>query len=151
MRSVWLFATLCTVTHQTPLSMGLSMQEYWSGLPFLPPGDLPDPAKDQIHISCAFCIADGFFAAEPSGKTISQSLLKFMSIEPLMLSKHLILCCSLLLLPSIFPSFRVFSTQLALHIRWPKYWNFSFSNSSSNEYSGLIYFRINWELTIHFE
>ena len=104
MRSVRLFATLCTVTHQTPLSMGLSMQEYWSGLPLLPPGDLPDPAKDQIHISCAFCIADGFFTAEPSGKTISQSLLKFMSIEPLMLSKHLILCCSLLLCLQSFPA-----------------------------------------------
>ena len=68
----------------------------------------------------------------------SQSLLKFMSTESVMLSNHLILCCLLLLLPSIFPSIRVFSNQLALHIRWPKYGNFSFSISPSNEYSGLI-------------
>ena len=73
----------------------------------------------------------------------SQSLLKFMSTESVMLSNHLILCC-LLLLPSIFPSIRVFSNQLALHIRWPKYGNFSFSISPSNEYSGLIPFRIDW-------
>ena len=59
-------------------------------------------------------------------------------------SNHLILCCSLLLLPSVFPSIRVFSNKLALCIRWPKYWSFSFSISPSNEYSGLIYFRIDW-------
>ena len=61
-----------------------------------------------------------------------------------MLSNHLILCCPLLILPSIFPSVRVFSEELALCIRWPKYWRFSFSISPSNEYSGLISFRINW-------
>ena len=72
--------------------------------------------------------------------TISQSLLKFMSIESVMPSNHLILCCPLLLLPSIFPSIGVFSNESALHIRWPKYWNFSFSTSPSNEYSGLISF-----------
>ena len=76
--------------------------------------------------------------------TISQSSLKLMSIESVMPSSHLILCCPLLLLPSIFPSIRVFSNESALHIRWPKYWSFSFSISSSNEYSGLIFFRINW-------
>ena len=65
--------------------------------------------------------------------TISWSLLKFMSIESVMPSNHLILCRPLLLLPSIFPSIRVFSNELALHIRWPKYWNFSFSSSPSNE------------------
>ena len=59
-------------------------------------------------------------------------------------SNHLILCCPLLLLPSIFPSIRVFSNELALHVRWPKYWCFSFSISPSNEYSGLISFRIDW-------
>jgi len=59
-------------------------------------------------------------------------------------SNHFILCCPLLLLPSIFPSIRVFSNESALHIRWPKYWNFSFSISPSNEHSGLISFRINW-------
>ena len=61
-----------------------------------------------------------------------------------MLSKHLILCCPLLLLPSIFPNIRVFSNESVLHIRWPKYWSFSFSISPSNEYSGLISFRMDW-------
>ena len=76
--------------------------------------------------------------------TISQSLCKLMSIESVMPSNHLILCCPLLLLPSIFPSIRVFSNESVLHIRWPKYWSFSFSISPSNEYSGLISFRIDW-------
>ena len=76
--------------------------------------------------------------------TISQSLLTLMSIVLLMPSNHLILCRLLLLLPSIFPSFRVFSNELALHIRWPKYESFSFCISPSNEYSGLISFRIDW-------
>ena len=73
-----------------------------------------------------------------------QSLLKLMSIVSVMLSNHLILCHLLLLLPSIFPRTRVFSNELALRIRWPKYWSFSFSISLSNEYSGLISFRIDW-------
>ena len=72
------------------------------------------------------------------------SLFKLMSIESVMPSNHLILCYLLLLLPSIFPSNRVFSKEPALHIRWPKYWSFHFSISSSNEYSGLISFRIDW-------
>ena len=76
--------------------------------------------------------------------TNSQSLLKLMSIELVMPSNHLILCCSLLLLPSVFPSLRVFSNESALHIRWPKIWSFSFSISPSNEYSGLISFRVDW-------
>ena len=74
----------------------------------------------------------------------SQSLLKLISIEPVMPSNHLILCCPLLLQPSIFPSIKVFSSELVLCIRWPKYWSFSFSISPSNEYSGLISFRIDW-------
>ena len=74
--------------------------------------------------------------------TNSWSLLKLMSIESMMPSEHLILCCPLLLPPSIFPSLRVFSSESVLHIRWPKYWSFSFSISPSNEYSGLISFRI---------
>ena len=72
------------------------------------------------------------------------SLLKLMSIESMMLSNHLILCCSLLLLPSIFPSIRGFSSELAHSIRWPKYWSFSFSIGLFNECSGLISFRIDW-------
>ena len=73
--------------------------------------------------------------------TISQSLLKLLSIDSMMPSNHLILCGPLLLLPSIFPNIRVFSNESALHIRWPKYWSFSFNISPSNEYSGLISFR----------
>ena len=76
--------------------------------------------------------------------TSSWSLLKFMSIESVMPSNHFILCHPLLLLPSIFPSIRVFSNESILHIRWPKYWSFSFSISPSNEYSRLISFRMNW-------
>ena len=71
--------------------------------------------------------------------TNSRSLLKLMSIRSLMPSNHLILCCPLVLLPSIFPSIRVFSNESVLCIRWPKYWSFSFSISPSNEYSGLIF------------
>ena len=76
--------------------------------------------------------------------TISLRLLKVMSIESVMPSNHFILCCHLLLLPSIFPSIRVFSNESVLHIRWPRYWSFSFSISPFNEYSGLISFRIDW-------
>ena len=74
--------------------------------------------------------------------TISLSLLKLMFIESVMPSNHLILCHLLLLLPSIFPSIRVFSNEWAFHMRWPRYWSFSFSISPSNDYSGLISFRI---------
>ena len=76
--------------------------------------------------------------------TIFQSLLKLMSIESVMPSNHLILCHPLLFLPSIFPNIRVFSKESTLHIRLPKYWNFSFSINPSNEYSGLISSRIDW-------
>ena len=88
----------------------------------------------QLHELYAPCQAALSFS-------ISRSLLKLMSIESVMLSNHLILCCPLLL-PSIFPSIRVFSNESTLHIRWPKYW--SFSISPSNEYSGLISFRMDW-------
>ena len=76
--------------------------------------------------------------------TNSQNLLKLMSIESVMPFNHFFLCQSLLLLPSIFPSIRVFSNGSVLHIRWPKYWSFRFSISPSNEYLGLISFRIDW-------
>ena len=76
--------------------------------------------------------------------TKSRSLFKLMSLESVMPSNHLILRNPLLLLPSIFPSIRVFSKESVLHIRWPKYWSFSFSISPSNEYSGLISFRMDW-------
>ena len=76
--------------------------------------------------------------------TNSQSLLKLMSIQLVMPSNHFILCCPCLLLPSIFPSIRIFSNESVLLIRWPKYWSFSFSISPSNEYSGLISLTIDW-------
>ena len=76
--------------------------------------------------------------------TNCSSLLKLMTIESVMPSNHLILCCPLLLLPSIFPSIRVFSNESALHITWPKYWSFSFSISPSNEHPGLISFKMDW-------
>ena len=85
------------------------------------------------------CSTPGFLSI-----TNSQRLLKLMSIKSVMPSNHLILCRSLLLPPSIFPSIRVFSSESVLHIRRPKYWSFSFSISPSNEYSGLISFRIDW-------
>ena len=76
--------------------------------------------------------------------TNSQSLLKLMSIKSVMPSNHMILCCPLLLLPSIFPSVRVFSNESVLRMRWPKYWSFSFSIRASNEHPGLISFRMDW-------
>ena len=76
--------------------------------------------------------------------TNSWSLLKLMSIKLVMPSSHLILCCPFLLLPSLFPTIRVFANESVLHIGWPKYWNFSFSISPSNEYLGLISFKIDW-------
>ena len=112
---VRLLATSWTAAYQAPPPMGFSRQEYWSGLPF-----------PSLSI------------------TNSQSILKLMSIESVMPSNHFILCHHLLLLPSIFPSLRVFSNKSVLHIRWPKYWSFSFSISPSNEYSGLISFRMDW-------
>ena len=81
--------------------------------------------------------------------TTTQSLLNLMSVESVMPSNRLILCHPLLLLPSIFPSIRVFSNESVLHIRWPKYWSFSFSISPSNEYSGLISFGLTGLLSLH--
>ena len=80
----------------------------------------------------------------PLSLTISRSLLRFVSIESVMLSNHVIICYPLLLLPSIFPSIRIFSNESALCTRWPKYWSFSLSISPFNEYSGLISFSIDW-------
>ena len=96
--------------------------------------------------SCVRLFATPWTAAHQASLSItsSQSPPKLMSIESVMPSNHLILCRPCLLLPSIFPSIRVFSSESILHIRWPKYWSFSFSISPSNEYSGLISFRIDW-------
>ena len=102
------------------------------------------PCCSVTHSCLNFC--DHVDCSTPSflSFTISQSLLKLMSIEWVMLSNHLVLCHPLLLPPSISPSIRIFSKESACPIRWPKYWSFSFSISPSNEYSGLISFRTDW-------
>ena len=112
---------------------------------------MPDfcPARPQLLLSSCSVVSDSVTPWTVALQaflsfTISWSLLKLMSIESVMPSNHLILCHPLLLLPSIFPSIRVFSNESALHIRWPKYWSFSFSISPSNEYSGLVSFWIDW-------
>ena len=97
-------------------------------------------------LSCVWLFVTPWTAAHQASPsfTISRSLLELLSIELVMPSNHLILCCPFLLLPSIFPSIGVFSKQSALCIRWPKYWSLSFSIGPSNEYSGLISFKIDW-------
>jgi len=123
-------------------------------LPFSSSPDISSQVLRLIWVELCFCCSLShvwLFAAPWTATcqaslffTISWSLLKLMSIESMMPSKDIILCCSLLLLPSVFPSFRVFSNESGLCIRWPQYWSFSFSISPSNEYSGLISFRIDW-------
>ena len=113
---------------------------------------------DRLHYICQFSSVAQFvwlFATPWTATcqaslsiTNSWSLLKLMTIESVMSSNHLILCHPLLLLPSIFPIIRVFPNESVLHIRWPKYWSFSFSISPSNEYSGLIFFRIDWMISL---
>ena len=116
---------------------------------------LPDPgtkkelSQDQfssVQSLSGPTVCDPWTAAGQASRSVtnSRSLLKFMSIKSVMPSNHLILCHPLSLLPSIFPSIGVSSNESVLHIRWPKYWSFSFSISPSNEYSGLISFRIDW-------
>ena len=97
-------------------------------------------------LSCVWLLMTPWTAARQAFLSItnSWSLLKLMSVESVMPWNHLILCHPLLLLPSVLPSIRVFSSESVLCIRWPKYWSFSFSISSSNEYSGLICFRMDW-------
>ena len=97
-------------------------------------------------LSCVLLFATPWTAAHQSSLSITKSwsFFRFMFIQLVMPSNHLVLCRPLLLLPSIFCSIRVFSHKSALHTRWPKYWSFSFSISPSNEYSGLISFRMDW-------
>ena len=152
--------------------MEFTRQEYWSGLPFPTPGDLPDPGIEPASLASP-ALADRFFTTALPGKPLpflsvqfslsvvsnsatprtgacqaslsinnSWSLLKLMSFELVMLSNYLIFCHPLLLLPSIFPSIRVFSNESVLCIRWPKYWSISLSISPSNEHSKLISFRM---------
>ena len=148
--------------------MGFSRQEYLSGLLCPLPGDIPDPGIKLTSLT-SLALVGGFFTTESPWKSLSEvyfnsvqsqscltvtpwtaarqaslSITNSRTLLKLMPSNHLILCRPLLLLPSIFPSISIFSTESILHIRWPKYWSFSFSISPSNEYSGLISFRIDW-------
>ena len=138
-------ASLYTYSHQPPPSR----------LSSCPAGTLVLHKMNQRWSPCVFVVQllsrVQLFATPrttacqaPLSSAVSWSLLKLMSIESVMPSNHLILCLLLLLLPSIFPNIRVFSNKSALCIRWPKYWSFSFSNRSSNEYSGLISFSVDW-------
>ena len=114
---------------------------------FLSTGDFPSLHLSSVQsLSCVQLFATPCTAACQASLSItnSWSLPKCMSYESVMPSNHLILCCPLLLLPSIFPSIRVFSNESALHMRWPKYWSFSFNVSHSNEHPGLISFRMDW-------
>ena len=106
----------------------------------------PGPSSSVWALSSVRLFVTPWTTAHQASLSITNSwrLLKLMSIELVMPSNHLILCRPLLLLPSIFPSVRVFSSESVLRIRWPKYWSFSFSISPSNEYSGLISFRMDW-------
>ena len=128
--------------------MEFSRQEYWSGWPFLSPGDLPDPRIEPRYptlqadslsssvqsLSHVRLFVTLWTAAHQASLSItnSRSLLKLMSIDSVMPFSHLILCCPLLLAPSIFPSIRVISNESVLRIRWSKYWSFSFSISPFN-------------------
>ena len=167
---VWLFETLWTIAHKSLLSPGFSRQEYWSGLPCLPPEDLPNPGIEPTSVMSPALEVDSLPLAPPgnycsiqfSHSLMSNSLRPhglqhtrppcpsptpgacsdFMSIELVIPSTHLILCCPLLLLLSIFPSIRVFSNESVLCITWPKYWSLCISISPSTEYLGLISFRM---------
>ena len=123
---------------------GIFQARIQNGLPFPSPGDLPDPGIEPASLRSPALGADSLPLASLGKFTISQSLLKLMSIESMMPFNHLILCRPLLLPPSIFRSIRIFSNESALLIRWPKYRSFRFSISPSNEYSGSISFRIDW-------
>ena len=107
---------------------------------------LIDPLRSAQSLSHVQLFVTPWIAARQASLSItnSHSLLKLMSIESVMSSNHLIICRPLFLLPSIFPSIRVFSNESVLCIRWPKYWSFSFNISPSNEHPGLISFRMDW-------
>ena len=128
-------------------SMDMSLSELWEMVKDREAGVF---LKHSVHFSSVaqscLTLRDPMTTARQASLSITNywSSPKPMSIELVMPSKHLILCCPLLLLPSIFPSIRVFSSESALHIRWPKYWNFSFNTSPYNEHSRLISLRMDW-------
>ena len=138
------------ITLQASLSTEPSRQKYQSGLPFFLLHLFPYQFSiSSVAQSCLFCVwlfATPWIPACQASLsfTISRSSLKLTSIESVMPSSHLILCRPLLLLPPIPPSIRVFSNESNLHMRWPKYWNFSFRIIPSKEHPGLISFRMDW-------
>ena len=168
---IWLFAILWTAACQPPLSMGFSREEYWSGLPpCSPPGDLLNQGLNSCHLhllhwqvgslplvppgkprvfSC-FSVTQSYMTIckpmdhSTSGLPVLNHFLKFVQTHVHWAGDAIQPSCALLMLPSTSPSIRVFSNELTLHIRWPKYWSFNFSISPSNEYSGLISFKIDW-------
>ena len=131
------------------LRRGLSWEDLalpdWQGPQMLEHQENNKTQLSPVTQSC-LTLCDPKTAAHQASLSITntRSLLKLMSIESVMPSNHLIFCCPLLLLPSIFPSIRIFSNESALHIRWPKYWSFSFNISPSSEHPGLISFRMDW-------
>ena len=149
-----------TIACQVLLSMEFPRQEYWSGLPFPSPGHLPnagtDPRSPTLQVDSLPSVVQSLSRAQlfvtpwitarqtSLSFTISWSLCKLMSIESVMPSNHIVFCHPLLLLPSIFPSIRVFSNESALHIRQPKNWSFSLSIGPSNDYSGFSFGWTGW-------
>ena len=136
-------------THSSILAWRIPWTEEPGGLQSIGHDRQQQPTNIQLSSVAQLCPylcdpMDGAACQASLSITISQSLFKVLSIESVMPSNHLILCCPLLLLLSIFPSIRVFSNESVLCIRWPKHWSFSFSISPSNEYSGLISFRMDW-------
>ena len=133
-----------SVSTQAYSRPSFSLQGVWARRALLPVNTVSISVQSVQLLSCVQLFVTPWTAARQASLSItnSQSMLKLMSIASVMPSNHLILCHPLLLLPSIFPSIRVFSNESVLCIRWPKYWSFSFSISPSNEYSGLISFRM---------
>ena len=141
----------CSLSGSSVHGMSQARILEWVAISFFRGSDLPDPGIEPVFSSvqlpsCVWLFATPWTAACQASLSItnSQSLLNLMSIVSVMQSNHLTLCRPLLLLPSIFPSIRVFLNESALCIRWPKYWSFSFNISPSNEHSGLISFRKDW-------
>ena len=133
-------------SHLIQIFIGASVSKYWKLAPKTTQWSHSVQFSSVQPLSRVWLFMTPWTTARQASLFItnSQSLLKLMSIELVMPSNHLMLCHPFLLLPSIFPSIRVFSNESALRIRWPKYWNFSFNISPSDEHSGLISFRMDW-------
>ena len=149
--SCWVYATFRCFVKLLLASGSLRMSKFMPSTGYPTPEDTHPTSSHSSSssiqsLSCVWLFETPWTAARQASLSItnSRSLPKFRPIESVMPSNRLILCCPLLLLPSIFPSIRVFPNESVLHIRWPKYWSFSFNISPFNEYSGLISFRMDW-------